>query len=432
VPVPSSKILFKNVSILDSTGADPYPGDVLVENDRISAVGFVSPNDAHGARVIEGRGRTLMSGLCDAHTHFSWNNSADLDGLGTMPVEEHLLFCIESARTYIDSGYTMCLGAASAKDRLDVVCRDAIAAGRIPGPRYLANGPEIAVTGGALIKSITKFADGPEGMRKAVRELIELGVDQIKLSMTGEEITGTQRAEDTYFSDEETLAAVTEAHRRGKRVCAHARSAESVKMCVRNGVDIVYHASFTDEEGFDMLEAAKDWVFVAPGLNWLIATLYEAEAFGFPQAAAEAVGYKKELDAAIAGLREMHKRGIKLLPGGDYGFAWTPHGTYARDLQHFVELLGFTPMEAILSATALGGEIMLQPNDLGKVQPGFLADLILIDGDPLADITILQDHDKLNYIMKDGRFHKEAGDGPAPLPPNPGSIDHNQNAPVHA
>jgi imidazolonepropionase-like amidohydrolase len=116
--------------------------------------------------VVEGRGRTLMSGLCDAHTHFSWNNSADLDGLGTMPVEEHLLFCLESARTYIDSGYTMCVGAASAKDRLDVVCRDAIELGRIPGPRYLANGPEIAVTGGALIKSITKFADGPEGMRK--------------------------------------------------------------------------------------------------------------------------------------------------------------------------------------------------------------------------------------------------------------------------
>jgi imidazolonepropionase-like amidohydrolase len=102
-----------------------------------------------------------------------------------------------------DSGYTMCLGAASAKDRLDVVCRDAMNAGSIPGPRYLANGPEIAVTGGALIKSITKFADGPEGMRKAVRELIDLGVDQIKLSMTGEEITGTQRAEDTYFSDDE-------------------------------------------------------------------------------------------------------------------------------------------------------------------------------------------------------------------------------------
>ena len=401
-----STVLFRDVRILDSTGADPYPGEVLVVDDRIAAVGQVDPGRAEAAQVVEGRGRTLMSGLCDAHTHFSWINSADLDGLGTMPVEEHLIAAMESAKTYIDSGYTMCLGAASAKDRLDVVCRDAINAGRIPGPRYLANGPEIAVTGGALVGSITKFADGPEGMRKAVRELIEIGVDQIKLSMTGEEITGTQRAEDTYFSDEEVAAAVTEAHRRGKRVCAHARSAESVKMCLRNNVDIIYHASFTDAEGMDMLEANRDWVFVAPGINWLVATLYEAESFGFPQEAAEAVGYKKELEQATEGLREMHRRGIKLLPGGDYGFAWTPHGTYARDLEHFVERLGFTPMEAILSATKLGGEIMLRPDELGQVQPGYLADLILVDGDPLEDITILQDRDRIDAIMKDGRFHK--------------------------
>jgi imidazolonepropionase-like amidohydrolase len=407
MPVPIPRTLFRDVTILDSTGADPYPGSVLVEGDRIAAVGAVDEAHATGARVVDGGGRTLMSGLCDAHTHFSWNNSADLDGLGMMPVEEHLLFCLDSARTYLDSGYTMCLGAASAKERLDVVCRDAIDAGRIPGPRYLANGPEIAVTGGALIKSITKFADGPEGMRKAVRELVDIGVDQIKLSMTGEEITGTQRAEDTYFSDDEVAAAVAEAHRRGKRVCAHARSAESVKMCVRHHVDVIYHASFTDEEGMDLLEANKDWVFVAPGINWLIATLYEAESYGFPQEAAEAVGYKRELEIAIEGLREMHRRGIRVLPGGDYGFAWTPHGTYARDLQHFVERLGFTPMEAILSATARGGEIMLRPGELGKVQPGYLADLILVDGDPLADITLLQDHDRLHAIMKDGRFHKE-------------------------
>ncbi|MFC7660753.1 amidohydrolase family protein [Pseudonocardia benzenivorans] len=282
------------------------------------------------------------------------------------------------------------------------------------------------MTGGALIKSITKFADGPEGMRKAVRELIDIGVDQIKLSMTGEEITGTQRAEDTYFSDEEVAAAVAEAHRRGKRVCAHARSAESVKMCVRNHVDVIYHASFTDAEGMDMLEANKDWVFVAPGINWLVATLYEAESFGFPQEAAEAVGYKKELETAIDGLREMHRRGIKVLPGGDYGFAWTPHGTYARDLEHFVTLLGFTPMEAIISATAWGGEIMLRPDELGKVQPGYLADLLLVDGDPLADITVLQDQTKLNYIMKDGRFHKDGSTADADYPPNPGNVDRNR------
>ena len=282
----------------------------------------------------------------------------------------------------------MCLGAASAKDRLDVVCRDAINAGRIPGPRYLANGPEIAVTGGALIKSITKFADGPEGMRKAVRELIDIGVDQIKLSMTGEEITGTQRAEDTYFSDEEVAAAVTEAHRRGKRVCAHARSAESVKMCVRNKVDIIYHASFTDAEGMDMLEANKDWVFVAPGINWLVATLYEAEAFGFPQEAAEAVGYKKELEIG-------HRRACARCTAA--ASRSCPAATTASPGPRTAPTPATWSTSSSCSASPRwrrssrpprwGGEIMLRPDELGKVQPGYLADLLLVDGDPLADIT---------------------------------------------
>ncbi|MEU4667940.1 hypothetical protein AB0F91_08210 [Amycolatopsis sp. NPDC023774] len=139
MPLTADKTLFRDVSILDSTGALPYRGDVLVDHDRITAVGTVEPAAAQGSRVIEGRSRTLMSGLCDAHTHFTWNNSADLDGLAALPVEEHLLFAVESAKSYLDSGYTMCLGAASAKDRLDVVCRDAINAGRIPGPPYLGS-----------------------------------------------------------------------------------------------------------------------------------------------------------------------------------------------------------------------------------------------------------------------------------------------------
>ncbi|WP_060930025.1 metal-dependent hydrolase family protein [Granulicoccus phenolivorans] len=408
---PRGRVLIRGANILDSTGAVPYPGDVLIEDGRITAVGSVPQEAAAGddIEIVDADGKTVMSGLCDAHTHFSWNNSADLDGLGTMPVEEHLLFCLESAHTYLDYGYTMCVGAASAKPRLDVVCRNAIEEHRFPGPRYLANGPEIAVTGGALIPSITKFADGAEGMRLAVRELVGLGVDQIKLSMSGEEITGTLHADDTYFTEEEVQAAADEAHRRGIRVCAHARSAESVKMCVRHGVEIIYHASYTDAEGMDMLEAAKDRVYVAPGINWLVGTLYDAESFGYPQAAAEAAGYRHELETAIEGLKEMHRRGIRILPGGDYGFAWTPHGTYARDLQHFVELLDFTPMEAILAATAQGGEIMLRPDELGKVRPGYLADLIIVDGNPLEDITILQDITRITHVMKDGRFHRAPG-----------------------
>jgi imidazolonepropionase-like amidohydrolase len=412
-------VLFTNVSIIDSTGAEPYAGEVLVTDDRITEVRRGAgdlPRD--GVTVVDGRGATLMSGLCDAHTHFSWNNG-DLDALGPMPVEEHVLHSMKSARTYIDYGYTMCVGAASAKDRLDVVMRNAIDAGDIPGPRYLANGREIATTGGDLVASITQYADGPEEMRKVVRRTIALGVDTIKLSMSGEEITGTQRAEDNYFTDEEVAMAVKEAHNRGIRVAVHARSGESVKIAVRNGVDIVYHASYVDEEGLDMLEAEKDRIFVAPGINWLYATLNEAEPFGYTREIAIAHGYERELEAAIAGLEEMKRRGIRLLPGGDYGFAWTPHGTYARDLEHFVKLLGFTPMEAILSATALGGEIMLRPDELGKVAPGYKADLILVDGDPLEDITVLQDLAKIVGVMKDGVWHREPAQPAPPVPVSP-------------
>lgn len=409
LPIETS-VLFTNVRIFDSSGTDPFDGEVLVRGNRIAAVRPGTGDlPREGVRVIDGQGKFLMSGLCDAHTHFSWVNSADLPGLGTMGVEEHTLLCARSAQTYIDSGYTMCVGAAAAKARLDVVIRNAINAGQIPGPRYLANCQEIAVTGGALVHGITAFADGPEEMRKAVRKNVELGADLVKLSMSGEEITGNQHAQDNYFSDEETLAATTEAHRRGLRVCSHARSGESVKMSVRNGVDIIYHASFVDEEGLDMLEAKKDEIFVAPGLNWLVATLQDASDFGYPPEAAESAGYKHELECAIDGLKKMKQRGIRVLPGGDYGFAWTPHGTYARDLQHFVDLLGYTPKEALLAATALGGQIMRMPDELGQIKPGFLADMILIDGDPLQDITILQDQNRIVGIMKDGAFHKDPG-----------------------
>jgi hypothetical protein len=158
--------------------------------------------------------------------------------------------------------------------------------------------------------------------------------------------------------------------------------------------------------GMDMLEKAKTKHIVAPAINWLIATLNEAEAFGYTHAKAEKVGYKRELEAAIAGLREMHHRGILVLPGGDYGFAWTPHGTYARDLEHFVNLLGFTPHEALISATAGVAALLMRGHELGKVKQGFYADLILVDGNPLEDVTILQDHDKINIIVINGRVHK--------------------------
>ncbi|MFB4202543.1 Imidazolonepropionase [wastewater metagenome] len=411
-----SETLFTNVNVLDSTGSQPYAGEVLVRDNRIAEVAAGSGQiKAPAATVVNGSGATLMSGLCDAHTHLSWIDQAGLDKIGIMPVEEHILAAAGSAKTYLDSGYTMCCGAAAAKPRLDVVIRDAINSAQIPGPRYLANGPEISTIGGLgdvnpshiNAYSFVEMINGPEEMRRAVRMLLKEGVDQIKLNLSGENITGNVMAEETTMSDEEAEMAVREARRKpGVRVCAHARSNESIRMCLRLGVDIIYHASFVDEETLDMLEEARDRIFVAPGIGWLVQTAYGAGDWGLTPEIAADLGYVRELEAAIDSMKRMIERGVKVLPGGDYGFAWTPHGTYAKDLEYFVDLLGLSPMDTLVAATRLGGEIMKQPDELGQVRPGFLADLILVDGDPLKDIRILQDHDRLLAIMKDGQFHK--------------------------
>jgi imidazolonepropionase-like amidohydrolase len=410
--------LFTNVRILDGTGAQPYSGSVLVSGNRIRQVGrstaAISPA---GATVIDGAGATLMPGMCEAHTHFSWNDAATLAAIQTMPLEEHVLWCAKVAKRYLEAGWTSCVGAACAKPRLDVVIRNAINAGQIPGPRYLAASQEITVPGGLGDETLPHLpfpefsfgvnVNGAEDMRKVVRMFLKYGVDSIKLNLSGDNFVPGAPAESTWMTDAEVAAAMEEVRMRGKRGTAHARSAASVKQALRHGMQIIYHASFTDTETLDMLEEAKDRCFVAPGIAILYAMLNEAEAFGITRAKAEAMGYQIEWDAALESLSKMHKRGIRVLPGGDYGFAFTPHTQNARDLEFFVRYLGMTPMEAIRSATLYGGQIMMKPNELGAVKDGYLADLLLIDGDPLANLSILRDPKRILAVMKDGVFAKQ-------------------------
>ncbi|MBV9890888.1 MAG: amidohydrolase family protein, partial [Rhizobacter sp.] len=375
--------------------------------------GAISSADA---AVIDGAGATLMPGMCEAHTHFSWNDAATLGAIQTMPLEEHVLWCAKTAKRYLEAGWTSCVGAACAKPRLDVVTRNAINSGQIPGPRYLAASQEITVPGALGDETLPhlpfpEFSFGvnvnsADEMRKAVRMFLKYGVDSIKLNLSGDNFTPDSPAETTWMSDAEVAAAMDEVRVRGKRGTAHARSAASVKQALRHGIDVIYHASYSDTETLDMLEAAKDRVFVAPGIAILYAMLHEAEPWGITHAKAVAMGYQHEWDAAIESLRAMHKRGVRILPGGDYGFAFTPHCQNARDLEFFVKYLGFTPMEAIRSTTLYGGQIMMKPNELGVLKEGYLADVLLVDGDPLANLAILRDPKRILAVMKDGAFAK--------------------------
>ena len=331
-----------------------------------------------------------------------------------MPPEENTLLTMHNARRYLDFGITSCISAAAAKSRQDIVIRNAIQAGEIPGPRLLACSPWLTVTGGlgdmrALhmphVESMALVVDGPENYRRTTRELIREGVDIIKLVISGDTFVPHAPSTTTVMSESEVAAAAEVVHAHGKRMSAHARSADSVKLCVRHGVKVIYHANFADEEAFDMLEEHKDELFVSPNIGFTVVASYEGSKW-FSEEQVVQYGFREELAGAIEGVKELRKRGVRILGGGDYGFSFTPHGNNARDLDHFVHYFNFTPLEAILTMTKYGGEAMDLPGELGQIQPGFLADLLLVNGNPAQDTKVLLDHDKLVAVMKDGHFHK--------------------------
>ena len=398
--------LITNVRVFDGSGRDAFSGSVRVEQNRITDVtpGTAAPR-ADGAAVIDGRGGTLMPGLVESHAHIGLADMTSAD-LTRLPPEEHMLVTVRNARLYLDCGYTSAFSAAAPKPRLDIVLKREIEAGRVPGPRLLANGPEITVTGGLGDTNLMHLphhetptfawvADGPDQIRRVCRILAREGVDSLKLNLSGDLGTSSFPSEQTPMTDAEVTAAMEVARAAQLRVAAHCRSNESVRMALRHGIDVIYHANWVDERTLDALEAARDRVFVGPALA-LTYTLAQA---------ADQAAFRRELDVSIEAVGKMRRRGIRVLPGGDYGFPYTPHGTYARDLWLFVKVLGFSAAETLVAATRLGGELMGQPGELGLVRPGALADLLLVDGDPLADIAILQDRSALRMILMDGALH---------------------------
>ena len=191
------------------------------------------------------------------------------------------------------------------------------------------------------------------------------------------------------------------------RVACHARSAAAVKQAVKAGIDFIGHANYIDDEALELLVKNKDNVFVGPAIAWEITFLENYKDMGFKEDSREVIAYRNELEETIISYKRMKEAGIRILVGGDYGLNITPHGTYAKDLEYYVNHFGFTNSEALHSATRLGGLAMHPDGSLGTLEQGKLADLIIIDGNPLEDITVLQDHDRIVSVMKDGKIYKD-------------------------
>src|SRR5579871_4846102 len=352
-----ARFLFTNAQIFEGTQCRLFPGQVLIEGDRIEAVAQSGESlQSSGCEILDIAGATLMPGLVNTHAHLTYNNGSTVASLTAMPVEEHVLLAMHNAKLALDMGFTAAIGAASAKPRLDIVIRNEINAGKVPGPRLLAGSPELTVTGGLADDnqlgqkhpSISIICDGAEEFRKTVRMLIREGVDLIKFNNSGDSFCYPRLAAyDNPMTDDEVRAICDTANNIGKRLAAHAHADSSVRQCMKHGVEFIFHATFATDQTIEELERVKDRHYVSPAIAARYNTTYEAADWGITTDVAEMIGNKRELDEGICVMRKMHAAGIKVLPFGDYGFAWLPHGTEARDLEHFVNLFGFAPWEAL-------------------------------------------------------------------------------------
>ncbi|HXQ50766.1 MAG TPA: amidohydrolase family protein [Stellaceae bacterium] len=403
-----ARILLTNVNIFDGTGAPPYAGEVLVEGNRVRAVRKSGPQlDRTGAEIVDGGGATLMPGMVEAHAHLSWPSAFDrIINAKSLQPEEHLLITARNARITLDCGFTSAYSAGSLGKRFEVALRDEIDAGWLPGPRLKASSIERAPAQsfGLPESHDGGHARGPEAMRAYIRSCAEMGIDSVKLLLSGDDNFTPGGSQELTYDESEVQAAGEEARAQGLWLACHAQAAEAVKLGLRHGFRVLYHCSYADEEALDGLEAKKSDIFIAPAIGLADAAINVGPSMGLPPSGVERGKRIMELQTRL--VPELRRRGLRVLPGGDYGFPHNPIGRNARDLELFVRLFGYTPAEALMAATKWGGEIMGMGDELGLVKEGYLADLLLVNGDPTQDVRILQDRDNLLMIMKDGAYHK--------------------------
>ncbi len=393
--------VYRNASLFP--GADEAVianGALWVQGDTVAFAGPEEqlPELPPDAEIVDAAGSFIMPGMTETHAHLSFADASPF-AIGATPVETATITAVRNAELMLNSGFTSAISFGSTF-KIDVALRDAINAGQIPGPRLLAAGRDLGATASNVDSpgGLSQIADGPWALRQAVREQRRDQVDVVKIFIDGEAINPVNPPGELSFCDEEVVAVVDEAHRRGLRVACHARSAAAVKQAVRAGVDFVGHANYLDAEAVDLLAARNEKIVVGPAIAWEVQYLDQCESLGVPRQVAIAQGYEAEIEATVASVEMLRKAGVRLVVGGDYGISIAPHGTYAKDLQYFVDLFGMRPAEALVCATRNGGEAMDPSGSLGTLQQGNRADFLIIDGDPLADIRILQDRDRFNVF----------------------------------
>jgi imidazolonepropionase-like amidohydrolase len=404
-------IVIQHARLIDGTGAPPLaPATVIVQDRQIAYAGpdTAAPSLPPTADIVDGRGATVLPGLIDCHQH--------LDRFGDIPTPEQALrYSIEfntvwgvlNSRTVLEAGFTT-VRDVGCRGLLAMAVRDAVEAGLIPGPRILAAGQIISTTGGLadfyppwvrVDGGLAIFADGVDGVVRAARHLLKSGVDLLKVEASGAR-PGFLPPRLPTMTEQEIAAVVGEAHRRGKRVAAHAEHLDAVKNALRARVDTIEHGEQFDDEVIDLFHRTGAMlVATLANLDRLRVTLEDRDAYSRlgPGRAADT---RRRYEEWQAGFRRVYESGVPIALGSDTANR-NPHGRNAVELEHLVRY-GMRPLDALVAATRNGAAVCGLIDLVGTLEAGKRADLLVVTGDPLADITILQRSEALRIIMKDG------------------------------
>jgi imidazolonepropionase-like amidohydrolase len=380
---------------------------IWIEDDKIKSVGNAADLEKRlpaGAKMIDLSNATVLPGLIDCHVHLTFDpGDTGYRGL-SISIPREALIGAKNARATLEAGFTTVRNMA-ATGYADIALRDAINAGDVPGPRILASGPPLSITGGhgdgnllapEFHASHEGVANGVPGVMAKTRENIKYGADVIKFMASGGVLSQGDNPQNEQFSPEEMRAIITEAHRLGRKVAAHAHGAQAIKDAVASGVDSIEHGTFIDEEGIQLMK--QHGTYLVPTLflgDWLLENMTKIGLTPNMMEKARAV-----IPARTEHIGRAFREGVKVAFGTDA--AVYPHGLNAGEFGVMVKM-GLTPLQAVQTATVNAADLLGWSDRVGTLESGKFADLIAVDGDPLQDVTVLT---HVRFVMKGGEVIK--------------------------
>ena len=396
------KTAFTNGPVFLGDGRILDKATVIVEGDRIVEITEEKTSLGEDITKIDLAGGMLLPGLIDSHVHLNVDGSPDpVTKFMNLSIPANTLLAVDQARQTIMAGITTVRDMGGAHG-VDLAIRDAVKAGQIDGPRILASGRVICMTGGHGWQLGGREADGPDEVRKAAREQIKAGADVVKLMATGGVMTPGVEPGSAQFTEEELRAGVEEAHKTGRRTATHAQGTQGILNALRAGIDTVEHGFYLTDQLVEMM--VKQGTSFVPTLSAVFHILRGGREGGVPEfvmVKAEKVFEDHRKSTLLA-----KAAGVRIAMGTDSGTPFNIHGNNAWELELMVEL-GFSPVEALCSATGVAAQVLGLEDSLGTVEKGKLADLIVVDGDPLADIGILKAGKAVRLVMQGGRIIRQ-------------------------